>query len=456
MKTTHPGLEYALEYPLFKGLFERRTRRMSKGIKVVPAGPLTYTSNQEPQPLDPLEEAVLIAATGLTGRTTPDRPFQDEQGNNIMGTPNLNMIGRAAGSPDNAQATHFFLINDSGTYFLRRPPNLQPIDIYNATPDQLIELAEACKQKILDHRLEMPREMPYYIGSNRFVSNTPGSTIFLPIVDVTWQYINGLMFLLTQPDGYRPAFTDEMKFNRYAGVEKWVRSGYLNKDMKIPLGLLEGMRAPLEAPLLLQNLMLVLQAMGLGGWIHASFSGPILTGNPATKFKTAFQFEHQKPRFKLTNILNWLSYSTGVRPNPVGLPGVIQGLCPPYVKDMSEAVDRVIKHKYAKEGVYSDIHYFDKIFKNGLGEKYIQNVPHYPPEVIEVTKDICNYIYNTYGRFPAHTDAIQVPGIWLQAHHLDLDYYDHLFRDGYDKSHALHQKLWHGAGDGLNSPITEE
>ena len=39
-----------------------------------------------------------------------------------MAKPNLTMAGRTAGSPDNAQGTHFFLINDSGTYFLRKLP----------------------------------------------------------------------------------------------------------------------------------------------------------------------------------------------------------------------------------------------------------------------------------------------------------------------------------------------
>lgn len=443
----HLGIQYALNYPLFKAIYERRSRRVSKGIKEVRAGSLTYTSNQKPQPLEPLEEAILIlVAMGFTGRTTPDRPFQDEQNKNIMATPNLHMIGRSAGSPDNAQGTYFFVINDSGTYFLRRPQDQEPVDIYNTEPEKLIKFAEACKQKLLEQRLDMPRQMPYYIGSNRFVSNVEGSTILMPIVDVTWQYINGLMFLLTQPDGQRPTFTDEMKFNRYAGVKKWVKSGYLNKDMKIPLGMLEAMRTQLEAPLLLQNLMLVLQAMGLGGWIHASFPGAVFTGVPKTNFKVAFEFDYQKPRFKLSNILNWLTYSHGIRPNPIGLEGVFQGLCPPYVKTMSDAVDRVIAEKYdAKRGVYSDKDYFEEIFKNeGLAEDYIKQVPHYPSEVIEVTKDVCNYIYDTYGRFPAHTDAIHVPGVWLQAHHVDLDYYDHLFRDAYTEVNAMHQEAWHG------------
>ena len=191
--------------------------------------------------------------------------------------------------------------------------------------------------------------------------------------------------------------------------------------------------------------MLVLQAMGLGGWIHASFSGPILTGHPSIAFQNALNFEYQQPKFKLPNVLNWLTYSMGVRPNPVGLTGYIEGLCPPYIDNMSEAVEQIIEQKYSKDGVYSDIEYFQKIYKDNLGKEYIDNVPHFPDKVVEIAKAVCNYIYDTYGRFPAHADAIQIPGVWLQAHHLDLDYYDHLFRDGYTETHAMHQKLWHGA-----------
>ena len=70
--------------------------------------------------LSELEEAILISAIGLTGNSLPDRPFESPTGQKILGTPNLNFPGRAAGSTDNAQATHFFLINDSGVYYLKR------------------------------------------------------------------------------------------------------------------------------------------------------------------------------------------------------------------------------------------------------------------------------------------------------------------------------------------------
>ena len=84
---------------------------------------MSWTSNEPPQPLTELEEAMLIAVTGCTGLTMPDRPFADPRnGEPIMAKPNLNMAGRTAGSPDNAQGTHFFMINDTGTYYLRKLP----------------------------------------------------------------------------------------------------------------------------------------------------------------------------------------------------------------------------------------------------------------------------------------------------------------------------------------------
>ena len=67
------------------------------------------------------------------------------------------------------------------------------------------------------------------------------------------------------------------------------------------------------------------------------------------------------------------------------------------------------------------------------------------PEAIECTKDVCNYIYDTYGRFPAHVDAMYVPGVWVQIHHLDLDYYAQLYDEDYTKVQAEHDRIWHSA-----------
>src|SRR6185503_5703245 len=74
-------------------------------------------------------------------------------------------------------------------------------------PDALIERARQAKVQLLDHRIDVPngnRDFPAYLDSNRFLSNLEGTTILFPVVDLSHQYINGMMYLLTQPAGARP------------------------------------------------------------------------------------------------------------------------------------------------------------------------------------------------------------------------------------------------------------
>jgi hypothetical protein len=265
------GLGALLQRSLLSSIWERRTHRVSRG-STVESGSLSWTSKEPRTPLTDLEEAVLISITGCTGLTMPDRPLADPRdGKPIMAKPNLTMPGRTAGSPDNAQGTHFFLINDTGTYFLRKlpPPAGEQASVFDETT--LLARAAESKVKLLDHRLDVgdgDRDFPAYLDSNRFLSNLPGTTILFPVVDLSRQYINGMMYLLTQPEGARPTIVDDRNFYRMAGVKKWVESGFLNKDIKLPLGTIWAMRTQIEADLLLQNLMLTADAMGLGAWIH--------------------------------------------------------------------------------------------------------------------------------------------------------------------------------------------
>jgi len=449
MSNHDQALQHLLQYPLFEAILHRRSRRVSKGIPTMLAGSLTYTSTQKPQPLTPLEEAVLIMATGVTGLTIPDQPFKTEQGKDLVGTPMLALAGRSASSPDNAQATHFFLINDSGTYLLKTPTDSAAPGLASGKLDEqaLIDYAARCKVKVLDQRLDFPRRFPYYFGRNRYTSNVPGSTLLVPVVDMTRQYINQFMYLLCQDDGYRPTFIDDWNFYRLAGVKKWVKNGFLNKEFKIPLGMSNTFRIHVESDLLVQNLLLVTQAMGLGGWVHAAFAGPYLLGAPDfSQGGPGLGFRFLKPKKLWRKLLVPITPLPAWQPNPVGLDGKLEGYCPPYYPDMSAAVDALLKVKYGPKGIYRDESKLDQIFKPGLAAKFIEEVPHYSADTIACCKDVCNYIYDTYGRFPAHVDAMYVPGVWVQAHHLDLDYYDQLFRDGYGESQAQHQARWHAAG----------
>jgi hypothetical protein len=446
------GLDALLARPLVESIWRRRTHRVSRGVPLLKAGSMTYTSNQTPLPLSELEEAVLIAISGHTGLTMPDRPFQDPtSGDFIMAKPNLTMDGRTAGSPDNAQGTYFFMINDSGTYFIKRLPSVDPQTAL--TPQTLMDRARLAKVKVLDRRIDTAdRDFPAYLDSNRFLSNLPGTTIFFPVIDLSHQYINGLMYLLTQPKGHRPTLVDDRNFYRKAGVDKWVRNGFLNADLKIPLGTVGTLRTQIEADLLLQNLMLVADAMGLGAYIHGSMSPPVLLGDPkfTAQYGKMLGFEFAIPPFKLLDIIRWqvlLPSLANLRAHPIGLKVgdqyLLKAKCPPYYATMRAAVSEVMADKFGPNGIYKDSSIFAQIYTGQYGATYLNEASDYSSDVIDCATDICTYIYETHGRFPAHVDAIYVPGVWLQVHHADIEYYDKYFRNGLTDAHRQHDAHWH-------------
>ena len=76
---------------------------------------------------------------------------------------------------------------------------------------------------------------------------------------------------------------------------------------------------------------------------------------------------------------------------------------------------------------------------------YLKEASVYSKDVIECTRDICTYIYETHGRFPAHVETIHAPGIWLQVHHVEQEYYDAYFQHGLTEAHRDHDHAWHGS-----------
>jgi hypothetical protein len=401
----HAGLAALMQRPLIETIFRRRTHRVSRGSSLT-AGSMTYTSTQPRTPLSELEEAVLISLTGCTGLTMPDRPFADPRnGTPIMAKPNLNMAGRTAGSPDNAQGTSFFLINDTGTYFLRKLPPGDGSSLLDV--DQLLARARRAKVRILDHRVDVPdgdRDFPAYLDSNRFLSNLPGTTILFPVVDLSHQYINGMMYLLTQPAGARPTIVDDRNFYRPAGVKRWVRNGFLNPDIKLPLGAIWAMRTQIEADLLLQTLMLGVDAMGLGAWIHGSVSPSVLLGDP--KFRDRYGlmlgFDWAIPKWRIADLLRWhvpSPWHAALRANAIGLRHegeyLIKAACPPHHETMRDVVDAVAAQKFGPDGIYSDKALFDRIYKGDFGARYLEEASNYAADVIDCTADICTYTYAT-------------------------------------------------------------
>lgn len=122
---------------------------------------------------------------------------------------------------------------------------------------------------------------------------------------------------------------------------------------------------------------------------------------------------------------------------------LIKAKCPPNYDTMSEAVDTVMAGKFGPQGIYKDTDLFKNIYKEDFGDRYLAEAAEYGGEVVECVRAICDYIYDTHGRFPAHCDATEAPGIWLQTHHIEEEYYDRFFKNGKTDAHAAHESRWH-------------
>ncbi|WP_263381489.1 hypothetical protein [Granulicella arctica] len=471
-KTRSAGLDALFNYPLMSAISDRRTRRIARGTSLVSDG-LSHVSNNAPAPLSALEEAILIVSTGITGSTTHDGPLQIPGGGNELGTPFVNALGRSASSPDNSQATSFFMINDQGIFLIKRLEGEKAISVLGNLPPNRADwvdadwlaVAEAVKVKLYDQRLEFPRQFPYYLGWNKQISNRPGTTVFFPVVDCTRAYINIILNLLSEPDGQRPLFVDDWQAFKPADVveaAEWAavemgfagqkipyevigglsraQDKFVNPNIDLPLGLAPTLRINYEAFFQLQNLMLIGQAIGLGGWVHASVAPPyILERDPAKNFMGL--------GFHLAPGKTWPDTcwppTPASQPNPVGIDGVLQGLCPPYVTSMNDAVDQFLAEKYGPGGLYTDIDIFKRPYlSEDIAQNYLQNASHYSDKAIEYTKQICNYIFDTYGRFPAHVDAFHVPGVWLQFSHLELEYYEQYYKPSQFERQSQHAAMW--------------
>jgi hypothetical protein len=331
------------------------------------------------------------------------------------------------------------------------------------TEGDWIAAADKVKVQVSKHRLEFPRDYPYYLGWNKQLSNRPGTTLLMPMVDCTWQYINALLILLSEPDGVRPLVIDDFrKFHPHGFIEtlawaagklgikpnipyqlvgglKWIQNGFCNQNNVAPLGFGRALRTDYECFFAMQNIMLVGQALGVGGWIHGSVFPPYIYQTDPTKDWWGLGFRMMEPKK-----LSPMPPVPASQPNPVGIDGIYEGLCPPYVKSTDEAIDRLLDAKYGKSGSYGDLSVFSLPYRNPqYGQDYTTQGTHFSDKAIQYGREICAYIFDTYGRFPAHVDAFYTPGMWVQFSHLEMEYYEKFFDPRLYPRQAAHDALWH-------------
>jgi hypothetical protein len=292
--------------------------------------------------------------------------------------------------------------------------------------ERILELFKESKITLEDKRAHLPNRPPGIAAHNLWNVNKPGTTVFMPVTDLSACIIN-LYFFYMRPD-HRFNFVDELHGMRPPGTAGWLKKGLIDEGKRMPLIEAELRFANgyiAEQAFMGQNMVLALQALGLGGWLFSGFASMFMLGG--TPFFRGLGFRFATPKIK---------GETG-NPNPVavGKDGLFEAFCPPYYKDMGEAVEALNDLKWSNWESHK------MPYKNPEG--VMQEIERPSKEEIQIVKDICNYVYDTYGRFPAFSDPMFLR-FMVQAHHLDLDFYDEFYPEGaYTENHKNHFKLWH-------------
>jgi hypothetical protein len=427
MNKQESPLRSLMKFPLMEAIFGRRSRRFGLGMEI-PSGPLAYKSESAPVPLSEMEQMILIAAaTGVTGWNfgVPYGPGKPDAQAEFT----LRFTGRTTPTAAGIGTPTLFYTDDHGSYVTRTrdiPP--ERMQVLNQTEDDLEGLLALCRkqtERIREGRLDLPAAPPHMLPPNLWMANKPGSTIFMPIGDASEQFL-GLLALAVS----NGAMIIDHETGQPAGnLLPFVRSGLINEAKKIPLADLQADTYEtncLELAFMGHNIVLTMQAMGLGGLY---FSGL----EPVSVFG-AFAGDGIKGLgFRFVEDERWTT------PNPVGLDGIYEGLCPPYYPDMHAAVKVFADRKFGEGGAYDPA--MPGPWKDSARVR--GSVTAYTREFIDCMGEVAQYVYEKHGKFPGTRSTMVMPG-FVQAVHIDINYYDTHFKPGaYLRSHAEHMKQWH-------------
>jgi len=294
--------------------------------------------------------------------------------------------------------------------------------------DMVLELFRRSRVKLSDTREDLPQGPPGVFDFNAWNVNKPGTTFFLPVTSITVEYIN-LLFIYVAPK-YGINIVDEFRGGRSAGMEDLIKKGIIKEEVKMTLTELESRVLSMlvvEHAFICQNMNLALQALGLGGWTFSGFIPRFFFGG-SPQHNKGLGFRYVTPEKSLIGTPT---------PIPVGKDGLFEGFCPPYYRDMNEAVEAYVDYKLrALEKEAPLLPFKDP-------DTVVSEVPEPSKDKIQAVKNICTYIYENYGRFPAFLDPMYMR-LAVQAHHLDIEFYDKYYSSkAYTEMHKNHFRLWH-------------
>jgi hypothetical protein len=412
-----------LKFPLLEAIGGRRSRRFCLGAEI-PDGVLAFKSSHPPLPLSETERLIVLSTMGgVTGwhfaimRHAKYAPRLS----NYCASP----VGRTFPSAAGFVTSELFYTDDSGTYFFPTRDFHPQFEIKDGKVnlEEFLKMHQKRIKKLSDKRLHIPRAEPYMEGHNTWIANHKGSTLIIPIGDLA-QHMLGTICFYTQ-NGF-PIYDDIAK-RPIPGIEQF--SNIVDVSKTIPLTFMEQYsltELTAELSTSCYTGVLMLQAMGLGGWMFDGIDRHTVLGASGDPKVPGLGFAYDKDE-------RWSI------PNPTGLKGVFEGYCPPHYRDMREATEALSERKFGEGGVYNP---------NTPGAwsdspKVRASANPYTEEFKECVALQAQYIYDTYGKFPATVPSIFLL-TYLQAHHIDLDFYDNYFKPGaYLTTHKQHMKRWH-------------
>lgn len=412
------ALAQVTQFPLLAAITGRRSRRFPAGGRI-PDGPLAYTSGQPVTPISEVERALILSVVGgVTGwhYGITHHPGYAPAFPNYSGS----ATGRTFPSAAGFHTSQLFFTDDTGIYLL---PTRDEAPQGFTTIEEWIGHTADSYVRISDKRLELPREEPYMEGHNTWIGNHPGSLLAFPVADLAEHLIANLSFFAA--NGY--LVYDDINNQSIPGTEKF--GSLRHYDDPIPLSFVEQYtltEASAELATATHNGVLLLQALGLGGWMFDGLDRLSVLGGSGDPRAPGIGFRSDHDQ-------RWPF------PNATGLPGFFETLSPPHVPTIAAGVDKYIERKYGPggpfhpdtPGAWADSR---KVRSAALPAEAIQDI---------VTVQ-ASYIYDTFGKIPGTVPTVHVL-MYLQAQNIDLGFYDTHFGPGaYLPTHAEHARRWYG------------
>ncbi len=419
-----PGFQDMLSFGLVDALLGRRSRRFFMGAEI-PDGVFSFRSKSHPVPLSELEKLLVVTACGAN-TSWHHLIYRGERY-----APHLSNYAGAAGGRTFPSAAGFhtsktFFTDDQGVYVVeaRDAPAFAERDEQGALdPDAIVDALKARVRKVRDGRLGVPPEVPYIEPHNTWVVNRPGTLLVIPVGDLAQHVLLNLCYMLQ--NGL--VLTDDIHRRPIPGIERFQSIVDVNNTW--PITFVEQVSlGELTAELSTSCYagVLMLQAMGLGGWMFNGMDPFCVLGASGNPDVPGLGFRYDEDD-------RW------PYPNPTGLEGVMEGFCPPHYADMRSAVDAICERKFGPGGPFHP----DTPGPWKDSRKVRSAAQIHDEAFRECVALQAQYVLDTFGKFPGTVPSMFCI-MYLQAHHLDLEFYDTFYKPGaYLATHARHMERWH-------------